>query len=123
MHTSVPLWLFVIVSALALSSIGAAAWFAYKSRRKREAAIARPTTAEIMGFRWCWHYRDGEVRDLASYCPKCDSEIHPTEENRHGKIHLISFRCDCVQWRSQSFQCSHAQLIKQVFHAIREETQ
>ena len=123
MHTAVPLWLLVVVSLIAVGAVYAAASMAYSRRRKRAAPIAFSTTAEILGVRWRWRYREGNIRDIAPFCPKCDVQVRPAEETRHGFLHLISYRCQCGRWRSQSFQCSHAQLINQIHRTVQSRAQ
>ena len=119
MQSAVPLWMFIAVAAMAVSAIVAAGWFALSNRRKRESSIARPTTGDVLGVRWRWHYRDGDIRDITPFCPRCDSQVSAMEETRHGYLHLISFRCTCRRWQSQSFQCSHDQLVKQVYSTLK----
>lgn len=117
---SVPVWLIVVFSALALTVVGAATLVAWKCLRKPDAGIERPTTAQIFGIRWRWSYDQGTIREIAAFCPKCDQPVGPTAEARHGFLHLISYKCSCGKWRSKSFQCSQEDFIDRVCHTIQQ---
>jgi hypothetical protein len=118
---SVPVWLLCIVTALTVAAVCAVAFVAWTRLRKRAVEIAPLTTAEIFGIRWRWNYDEGEIRDITSYCPKCDLEVQPTNETRHGFLHLISYQCRCRKWQSKSFQCSQDDMIDRVYHTIKQQ--
>jgi hypothetical protein len=121
MQSTVPLWLLLVVTAIAVSGIIAAGSLAFRARGKGEPSITLPTTADVLGVRWRWQYRNGDIRDITPFCPRCDGQVSPIEETRHGYIHLISFRCSCSRWQSQSFQCSHEQLMKRVYATVKNQ--
>jgi hypothetical protein len=116
-----PLWLLGILCAVAMIAIGAGLSLWWKSRRKIEPDTARLTTAVVFGIRWRWSYREGEMCDLVSFCPKCDLQVLPKTESRHGFLHLISYSCVCRKWRSRSFQCSQANFVERVCRAIEQD--
>ena len=117
---SLPIWLLGLVFAIVLTALGVTAYFAASRFRTRAPTTAPLTNAEIFGIRWRWQYQEGDVRDLTSYCPKCDREVRPKRETRHGFLHLISYQCECRHWRSKSFQCSHREIIDRVCRAIQK---
>jgi hypothetical protein len=117
---SVPVWLIVVFSALALTVVGAATVVAYRLLRKPDAGIERPTTAQIFGIRWRWTYDQGNIHEIAAFCPKCDRPVGPTAEARHGFLRLISYKCSCGKWRSKSFQCSQEDFIARVCRTIHQ---
>jgi hypothetical protein len=116
---SVPVWLIVNLSAITLITVCAAAVVAYKFLRKTEPGIESPATAQIFGIRWRWTNHEGDIRDITSFCPKCDQPVTPTMEARHGFIHLLSYKCRCGKWRSKSFHCSQSDFIERVCRAIQ----
>jgi hypothetical protein len=59
-------------------------------------AVARPewlsyTTDYFYELRWRWKYRDGDIKDLNAFCPRCDYQMVPTGISR---LSQVSFRCD-----------------------------
>jgi hypothetical protein len=120
---SLPIWVLGLVFAVLLTALGVAGYVASTRFRTRAPGKAPLTKAEIFGIRWRWDYREGDVHDLTSYCPKCDRQVRPTEETRHGFLHLISYQCACGHWRSKSFQCSRTEIIKRVCRTIQKHAQ
>src|SRR5688572_9135559 len=120
---SVPVWLLFALSAIAVTAIGLAAWVVSKTHRNRSVVIHSPTTAEIFGIRWRWSNAEGDIQDVTSYCPKCNLEVAATAETRHGVIRLISYKCPCGKWRSQSFHCSKVTFIERVCGLIQQEVE
>jgi hypothetical protein len=118
---SVPVWLLGIVLALIATVLGLAGLAAFNRLRKRAPETTRITNAEIFGIRWRWNYHQGDIRDLTSYCPMCDIQVQPTEETRHGFLHLISYQCDCGRWRSKSFQCAQVDFMDRVCRTIQQQ--
>jgi hypothetical protein len=116
-----PLWLIGLLWALAVTSIGVGLSLWWKARRKCELPVARPTTALIFGIRWRWNYRDGQICDLLSFCPKCDLQVVPKTEARHGFLNLISFSCACRKWKCRSFHCSQANFVERVCRSIEQD--
>jgi hypothetical protein len=117
---TVSVWWLALVSALILTALGTAVLFASGRLRKRTPASAGLAKTEIFGIRWRWEYQEGNVRDLRSYCPKCDRQVGPKGETRHGFLHLISYQCECGHWRSKSFQCSQTEIIDRVRRTIQK---
>jgi hypothetical protein len=118
---TVPVWWLVLVSGLMVMILGTAAYIASTRSRKHASATARLTKADIFGIRWRWQYEDGDVRNLASFCPKCDRPVHPKTETRHGFLRLISYQCECRHWQSKSFQCSQTEIIDRVCRTIQKQ--
>lgn len=116
-----PLWLLALLALIVLSAVYAAASILNRGREKRGAETELVKSGEIFGLRWRWNYRDGEICDLASFCPKCDQPVLPKAETRHGFLRLIAYQCACRQWRSQSFQCSETVFTDRVCRAIRQK--
>ena len=117
---SVPVWWLALIAALFLSALGTAAYVISRKPRKHATGSEPATDAEILGIRWRWHYQQGDVRNLTSYCPKCDRQVRPRTETRHGFLNLISYPCECGHWRSKSFQCSHREIIDRVCRTIQK---
>ena len=118
---SVPVWLLYIMAAIAVMTLGAIAVVFFRILQKRKTEIAPVTTAEVLGIRWRWTYQDGEMREVTSHCPKCDRQVNPTSEKRHGFLHLISYQCECRKWRSKSFQCSQVDMVERICRTVREQ--
>jgi hypothetical protein len=118
---TVPVWWLVLVSAMILTAVGIAVYVASTRPRKHAPTTAPCTKAEIFGIRWRWNYQEGDVRDLTSYCPKCDRQVRPIGETRHGFLNLISYQCECRHWRSKSFHCSQREIIDRVCRTIQKQ--
>lgn len=118
---SLPVWLLGAVSVLIVTAFGAGVFVASARRQRRGTNTPPLTKAEVFGIRWRWNYDAGDIRDLTSYCPKCDMNVRPKEETRHGFLRLISYRCECGKWQSKSFQCSQVEMINRVQRTIQKQ--
>ena len=119
---TVPVWLLCTISTILVLALVAGAW-AVAKRLGKHGAEPRPaiTSAEIFGIRWRWNYHEGDIRDIASFCPECDRQVQPKEETRHGFLRLISYQCECGRWRSKSFHCSTVDFVDRVQRTIAQE--
>ena len=119
---SVPTGLIIIGVSIAGTAVCTAISIAFRRRSPPAEGIESREFAEIFGIRWHWISCGRDIRELVASCPKCDGKVSPTSETRHGFIRLISYKCDCRAWRSQSFQCSEADLTERVCRTIRKQT-
>lgn len=97
--TEVPNWLLAILSlcgVAVLALMGLLAWVAVFDR-KGPATPLSYTQDTIFNIRWRWRLAsDGTIYNLASFCPYCDLQIHPTNVGTYRVIDHIAYRCeDC----------------------------
>jgi hypothetical protein len=119
---SVPTWLIITGVLIAAIAVCTVVSIAFRRRSRPAAGIESREFAKIFGIRWHWISCGRDIRELVASCPKCDGKVSPTSETRHGFIRLISYKCDCGAWRSQSFQCSEVDLIERVCRTIRKQS-
>jgi hypothetical protein len=117
---SVPLWSLFVIMGAAIFAVHAVAARARARGRTVSSDLTAITTAEVFGIKWRWKNHEGAIRDLASFCLKCDRPVQPASETRHGFLRLISYSCECGAWRSQSFQCSEVEFMKRVHRNLRQ---
>lgn len=54
------------------------------------------TSDIFLGLRWRWRYSKSGIYSLASFCPKCDLQIHPCNASSYDVVPRIAFNCeDC----------------------------
>jgi hypothetical protein len=49
------------------------------------------TTDDFYELKWRWRYRDGEIKDLVTFCPRCDYQMLAIGTSRSSQV---VFHCD-----------------------------
>lgn len=115
---TIPAWLVSILSLLALATIISVVRAIV---RKAENEIELFTEAEFFGIKWRWGYGQHGINNIASFCPKCDLQVHPTNLSSYNFIDRIAYRCDEGHWQSQEFNYSRVDLVEHVQRKIQQE--
>ncbi len=120
---AVPVWLFIILSLLALTAIivVAIACASVPSVRNVGDEIKLFTEAEFFGIKWRWRYGQNGINNIMAFCPKCDLQVHPTNLPTFNCIDRIAYRCDEGHWQSQEYDCSQVELVDRVLRKIQQE--
>jgi hypothetical protein len=118
---SVPAWMVLIMSLLALAAIIAVAIVAYAVVRKSDDQIEPFTEAEFFNVKWRWQYGQSGIYNIAAFCPHCDLQVYPTSSSMYRAVDGVFYHCDDCHWKSQEFDFSHAELEDRVRRRIQQQ--
>ena len=63
------------------------------------------TEDNFFGLRWRWRYfDDGNIRDIHTFCPRCDFQVFPQNASAWDAVDRIRFRCDSCHSDLGEFQ-------------------
>ena len=93
---SLPMWTLALLGLLALVVLVGVAIFACVLLLGAK-KIAKPSEIDFKGLKWRWRWRQGDLDNIATFCPVCDMQIHPTYYPRGLPPQTIYFCDRCNQ--------------------------
>jgi len=106
--SSISHWFVVALALLALPTLVVGVMLAWQL--VRPTPVSNPdwhayTEDHFFGLRWRWRYFDGgNIRDIHTFCPRCDFQVFPQNASPWDAVERIRFRCDSCHSDLGEFQ-------------------
>jgi hypothetical protein len=118
---TLPLWLLLIISFLALISI-VKFFMNFKITSKPEHFTY--TEDLVYGAKWRWKWAKDEIVNIECYCPKCDSLLVYDDSSCHTKYtEVVKTDFICENCKSQIVTSIHGGNKKYAINAVKREIQ
>jgi hypothetical protein len=118
---SLPVWVPLLLSVLLIAAFVAALKRACSAILKTSPR-RNFTECNFLQVRWRWNYDElGNIVRLASFCPKCDMQVHPTRiVPQVGDGSPITYHCDECQDDVAAFDITQDEVEDRVIRLIQK---
>lgn len=122
--SNIPNWVIALLCLAALpSALLLAAFARHMVRGEREITIDWTSykADDFFHLRWRWHYANGRIVKLNTFCPNCDYQVFARNSSSYDFIDIIEFSCDSCHRDLAEFTESEAQLHSKVERFIQQK--